>query len=221
MLTAFPRAFGQLFDQRIVRILAVALIWSILCFVGLWGGIAWTLANTSVSSWPVVDTVIDALGGLATLLLTWFLFPVVVSAMIGLFLEPVAAAVEARHYPGLPRAPGLGIFKGLRVSLRFLIVAVLLNALLLLVLLVLPASYPLVYMVVNGYLLGREYFELAGLRRSDPVTVKVLRSKHRLAIVLGGMVIALLMMAPVVNLLAPVLAVMAMVHAYTGWRPAG
>jgi uncharacterized protein involved in cysteine biosynthesis len=221
MLTAFPRAFGQLFDQRIVRILAIALVWSIVCFVGLWVGIAWTLAETSVSSWPVVDTVIDVLGGLATLVMTWLLFPVVVSAMIGLFLEPVAAAVEARHYPDLPPARGLGVIKGLYVSLRFLLVAVALNALLLLVLLVLPASYPLVYMLVNGYLLGREYFELAGLRRSDPLTVKVLRKKHRLAILLGGMAIALLMMAPVVNLLAPVLAVMAMVHAYTGWRPKG
>jgi uncharacterized protein involved in cysteine biosynthesis len=220
MLTAFPRALGQLFDPRIVRILGAALLLSVATFAGLWVGIGWLLTRTSVTSIPGVETVLDVLGGMATLLLSWFLFPVVVSAMIGLFLESVAAAVEARHYPGLPPPRGLGIVKGLLVSLRFLVVALLLNVLLLLVLIVLPATYPLVFLVVNGYLLGREYFELAALRRVDPLTAQVLRRKHRLSLLGGGAVIAMLLMAPVVNLLAPVVAVMAMVHASQRWRPA-
>jgi uncharacterized protein involved in cysteine biosynthesis len=219
MLLAFPRAFGQLFDPRIVRILGVALLLSLAIFAALWVGIGWALMQTAVTSLPGVETLLDLLGGMATLLLSWFLFPVVASAMIGLFLESVAAAVEARHYPGLPPPRGVGFFRGLIVSLRFLAIALVLNVLLLGVLIVLPATYPLVFLVVNGYLLGREYFELAALRRVDPLVATALRRKHRLSLLAGGGVIAMLLMAPIVNLLAPVVAVMAMVHACERWRP--
>ena len=37
------------------------------------------------------------------------LFPGILSAVMGLWLEDVAAAVEARHYPGLPAARPAGV----------------------------------------------------------------------------------------------------------------
>ena len=43
----------------------------------------------------------------------------VASAFTGLFLDDVADAVEARHYPDLPPAPRLGLAESLREALGF------------------------------------------------------------------------------------------------------
>ena len=155
-----------------------------------------------------------------SLVLTWFLFPVVLSATIGLFLESVAEAVEARHYPTLPKATRLPIWPLLLASLRFLLVACLLNVLLLPCLLLGPL-FPIVYYVVNGYLLGRSYFELVAWRRLDPASARILRRQHAGTVILAGIATALLLTVPLLNLIAPVLAVMAMVHLVQDWRRAG
>jgi uncharacterized protein involved in cysteine biosynthesis len=220
MIAAFWRAFTQLGDARIVRYLLLAVVLSLLSFAALWSGVAWFLASTTLTDWRFLDTTLGVLGGLATLLVTWFLFPIVLSGTIGLFLEAAAAAVEARHYPELPTAKGIAVWPMLRVTLRFLCVAVLLN-LLLLPFLLLGPLFPVVYYVVNGYLLGRGYAELVLLRRLDPVAASALRRRNRGAMLFAGILTAMMLTVPLLNLLAPVLAVMAMVHLCNDWqRPA-
>lgn len=219
MIQAFARAFAQLGDARIVRLLLLAVLLALLVFAALWSGIGWLLATTQITQWSWVEGALDVLGGIATLLLTWFLFPVVLSATIGLFLEAVADAVEARHYADLPKATPLRIWPLLLASLRFLLVALLLN-LLLLPFLLLGPLFPIVYYVVNGYLLGRSYFELVAWRRLDAGTARILRRQHSGMVLIAGIATALMLTVPVLNLLVPVLAVMAMVHLVQGWRRA-
>ena len=50
-----------------------------------------------------LQTVLDLLGGLATLVVTWFLFPGVATFVAGTMIEGLVDAVEKRHYPD--RAP--------------------------------------------------------------------------------------------------------------------
>ena len=68
------------------------------------------------------------LGGLATLVLTFILFPAVVSVAMGFFVEEVAEAVEERHYPhlGAPRAVGLS--ETVVTTVKFALITVALNA---------------------------------------------------------------------------------------------
>ncbi|MGE3173447.1 MAG: EI24 domain-containing protein [Planctomycetota bacterium] len=219
MLTAYVRALGQLGDPRVLRAIGAAVLVSLLVFGLLWGGMAWLLTAYDFSDTWLLGTAIKLLGAMATLVSTLFLFPIVVSAMIGLWLEAIAAAVEARHYPELPAAPGLGLVAGLWSSLRFLLKALVVNVVLLLFLL-LPALYPFAWILTNAYLLGREYFELVALRRHDLRATRALRGRHRLALLLGGVVATGLLLLPVVNLLAPVVVTMAMVHACQRWQPA-
>ena len=219
MIQAFARAFGQLTDARIVRLLLLAVLLALLVFAALWSAIAWFLTATQITEWSWVEGTLDVLGGIATLLLTWFLFPLVLSATIGLFLEAVADAVEVRHYADLPKATPLRLGPLLLASLRFLAVALLLN-LLLLPFLLLGPLFPIVYYVVNGYLLGRSYFELVAWRRFSPRDARILRRQHSGTVTLTGVATALMLTVPVLNLLMPVLAVMAMVHLVQGWRRA-
>ncbi len=186
-------------------------------FTVLWVGIGFLLTSTVFFATGWLETAVDLLGGLATLILTWFLFPGIMSALIGLFLEDIAGAVEARHYPSLPKAKGLPATAAVLTTLRFLGVVIILN-ISLLIFLLFPPVFPFVFYAVNGYLLSREYFELVALRRIGPEEMRSLRRAHRGRLFMAGVVITLLLTVPLVNLLAPIVATAAMVHLFEGWR---
>lgn len=217
MLLAYPRALGNLGHPRIVRILGACLLLSVVVFAALAGGIAWLLSQTELTSIAIVDSLVKLLGNVATIVAAFFLFPVAMSLFVGLFLERVAAVVESTDYPDLPPAPGLGMLRGLVATLRFLAKAIVVNLVLLLFLFV-PVLYPFAWFAANSYLLGREYFELVALRRLDAATARTLRRRHRISVLLGGLVAIGLFALPVVNFLAPVIVTIAMVHAFEGWR---
>jgi uncharacterized protein involved in cysteine biosynthesis len=78
---------------------------------------------------------------------------------------------------------------------------------------------PLVFWAVNGYLFGREYFELVALRRMGAVDMRRLRRRHGLRIWLAGTLMAVPLSIPVLNLLVPVVGVAAMTHLFHRlWR---
>ena len=184
------------------------------------------LNNVIVTDGPVrprlqpgiaIAIVRECLGGLAALGLTWLFFPAVVSTVVGSLLEGVARAVEARYYPHLPPARGISLATTVITTAKFLVALVVLN-LLMLPLYLIPAINLFVFYVLNGYLLGREYFELVALRRSDSGRARALRKARRGPLFLAGVVIAFLLTVPGINLLAPVVATAAMVHLFEGWE---
>ena len=164
-----------------------------------------------------LDTLLTIVGSTAALVLAWFLFPVVIAAALGWFAEDIALAVERRYYPDLPPPAGMGVGESVWTTVRFTAIALLLN-LLALPLYLLPGPNVLFYLALNGYLLGREYFELVAGRRLRWSTVAALRQRARGRLWLAGVVIALLLMVPLFNLLAPVVAIAFMVHVFEGLR---
>lgn len=221
MLRAYLRALGQLSDRRIVRLCLLAALLAVAVFVLAWLGAVLLLRQTTLTEIDWLEGLLDWLGVLAPLPLVWLLWPAVFGSMLGLFLDAAAAAVERRHYPELPPAPGLPLLQAAWASLRFLAVLLAANLLLLLLLLptlLLPALFPLAYYLVNGWLLGREYFELVALRRLKPAPARALRRRHPWALLSFGIATALLLTVPVVALAVPVLGTMAMVHMFEPWR---
>lgn len=217
MFSAFARGLSQLKDRATVGILGRAVAAALVVFALLWLAVGALLTWSRLFSIGWLNTVVDVLGGLATAVVTWLLFPSVVSAVIGLFLEDIAATVETRHYPALPPARGLSVGATVATTLAYLGVMVALN-LATLPFLLLPPVFPFVFYAVNGYLLSREYFELVALRRIGPDHAHALRRAHRGALFTVGVVMAVLLTLPVVNLLAPVVATAAMVHLFEDWR---
>ena len=120
VLGAFFKAIGQLGDPAARRVVWISLGISLGVFVGLWTAIGYLLANTALFELGWLETLADVLGGLTTLVFTWFLFPAVVSAVIAVLLDDVARAVEARHYPHLPDAPGAGAAATVFTAAKFL-----------------------------------------------------------------------------------------------------
>ncbi len=191
---------------------------ALITFVVLWTVIGFLLRETSISQIGWLESAIDVLGGLATLALTWFLFPATVSGVIGLFLDQIAVCVEKRHYPTLPDAIGQSIGETVITSAKFFGILVILN-ILMLPFLFLGPLFPFVFYLVNGYLLGREYFELVASRRLPPAEVTKLRKAHQGSVLMVGIAIAFTLTIPLVNLLMPVVATSAMVHLYEKWQP--
>jgi CysZ protein len=174
--------------------------------------IVWAvLAHVSVADIWWIDTLVDVVGGLAVLVLTWLLFPAVATLMISLFIEQVIAAVEMQYYPLLPAPVSLSFWQGIAVALKFTSVMVALN-LIVLPLYLVPVLNAIVFYGLNAYLLGREHFEMVALRRLDPRSAQRLRHAHRLQFFIAGLVIAGLLTLPVVNLVAPLLGAAFMVH---------
>ena len=219
MLSLFAKSVNQLSDPKTRGAVWVSLGIAVVVFIGLWLTVGYVIANTALFETLWLEWVVDILGGLATLLLTWMLFPGIVSAAMGFFLDRVADAVEARHYPHLPPADGLPLAEQAAATAKFLGLLVALN-LLVLPFVLIPPVFPFVFLGVNGYLISREYFELVALRRVGREDAKRIRLAHRNRLFLAGVGIAVLLAIPVVNLLAPVIATAVMVHLFEGWRAA-
>ena len=75
-----------------------------------------------------------------------------------------------------------------------------------------------VFYALNGYLIGREFFELVAHRRMDPVQAQYLRRSFSGQVFLAGAVIAVMMTIPIFNLVAPVIGAAAMVFLFEKWR---
>jgi CysZ protein len=68
--------------------------------------------------------------------------------------------------------------------------------------------------VLNAYLLGREFFESAAGYHLGKPQAKVLGTQHKWVIYSGGLVICLLALIPIINLFVPIIAVVWMTHVY-------
>jgi CysZ protein len=217
MRAAFSKALGQLTDPKFQRVIWTGIGVSALVFGLLFLAVWVVITNTQIfDSWWLgwLETLLDWLGGVAVILFTWLLFPAVASVVIGLLLEVIVSAVEKKHYPELAPAPGASRVATLVSAIKLLFTMVIVNIGLLIFLLI-PPVFPFVFYAANGYLLGREYFELVALRRVNLLEAKRLRQENRRQILLAGVVVALLLTVPVVNLAAPVIGVAVMVHLFT------
>ena len=103
------------------------------------------------------------------------------------------------------------IGEGIWLSLKFAGVVILGN-LVALALLLVPGINLIAFFVVNGYLLGREFFEFAARRFGSEGAVRELRSKHSATIFGAGLVIAAFLAVPILNLLTPLFGAAMMVH---------
>ncbi len=143
-----------------------------------------------------------------------------VVAVSSLFLERVVDLTEARFYPGLPPPRPVPILEQVLAALRLLGISLLLNLLTLPLYLRPGWSTWSCRVLLNGYLVGREYFELVAQRRVAPGGAGApRRRKARWIFWSGGAVIAMLLAVPILNLAAPVIGAAFMTHRLSRTRP--
>jgi CysZ protein len=214
VLKAFGRAVAALVAPALRRVVVQGLGLAALAFAGLAAAAGAVLYCLAPVAWPLFDWLAAALGALAVLALAWLLFPAVVTFVMGFFLDRVATAVEAIDYPerGPPRRRPAA--ETLAALLRLGLLTIALNLLALPLYLFVPGMNLVLFLALNGYLLGREYFEVVALRRLDARAARAMRNRFGGRVFIGGVLIAGVFALPIVNLLAPVVATAFMLHLF-------
>jgi len=215
---SLARAFGALFNPRIAWVVLVSLLLTVLALFGAWKLMAWLLTGFDIFSWGWANWILDTFTGLAIFVMVLLVSPAVLLIITGMFLSYVVAAVERRHYPDLPPARDIAIREDLVYLLRFTGLLILLNLLVLPLYLLLPGINFLISWTMNGYLTGREYYDLVAMRRLEKPDRNALRKANGGRVFRSGFVIAMLMTVPILNLIMPVVAAAYMTHVYHGLR---
>jgi uncharacterized protein involved in cysteine biosynthesis len=211
MIRALMLGLRELTDPGVQRLLLRCVLLALATFVLLIAAVAGVLFGFDLTGVSWLDPVLATAGSVAALVLAWLLFPVTIGLILGFFAEGVVAAVERRYYPELPAAPGMSLSAQVSTGARFLAVALPLNLIALPLYLVPGANVP-VYLALNGYLLGREYFTMVAGQRLPVGEMEQLRRRLRGRLWLAGALIALMLIIPGFNLIAPVVAIAFMVH---------
>ncbi len=235
MLRAASLALAQIFDSRFIRVLGIGsaltlVLFIILAVAGGWG-VAALLTGFNVASlpgwlqgsWGWIDGVAATLSGLGLFGGLLFLFPAVATLVMGVLLDDIVDAVEARHYPQAraPRQLGLveGAWLGLASGARMLLVNLALLPVYLL-LLVTGIGPFILYLLVNGFLLGRDYVQMVAIRHLGRAGEKAHRAQSRQTQFGVGVLTSLIFLVPVANLLAPLLGAAMATHVFHGRRHA-
>lgn len=222
ILGDFVRALAQLGDPRFRRVLWLGLALSVALLVAAYAGFLWIIEQTDPGNLvlPVIGPVTwlgDLLGWASLFLMLFlsaFLMIPVASAITSLFLDDVAQAVEDRHYPHLATPPRVSFAEGLRDTVNFLGLLLAANTMGLMLYVLVPVATPFLFYGINGYLLGREYFQIAAMRREGRAGAMALRRRHRGTVWLAGILMCLPLSIPLVNLLVPVLGAATFTHLY-------
>jgi CysZ protein len=159
-----------------------------------------------------IKTSLEVLAPVLIVLLVFYVGAPVAALFASLFLDQVASKVEQRAYPHIASKRGASAYEQAWVGLRFSGLMILLNLLLLPFDIELPGLAELAALLVNGWLLGREYFELVALRHLSGTAARALRARYRGRFFAAGLLLAILTMIPLVNLFAPLFGVALMVH---------
>ncbi len=215
MTTAFSRALDQLFTLPFRSVLFKSLGLVIGIFIVIAAALQAFIASLPEMPYPFLDQIAAVLAGFGILVSMWFLIVPVTALVAGLFLDEIAAAVEKRYYPADSPGREQPLARTIAYSVRFALVVLGLNLLALPFYLIPPLGL-VIHFVLNGYLLGREYFELAALRHMSFADARSFRRHHRGEVFFAGAVLAGLLLIPVVNFFVPIFGAAFMVHVFKG-----
>jgi CysZ protein len=215
-------AISNLFAPETRSVFWKVLGLTILALIGLWFAVRglfiyfalpWLdVLLPGIPDWAGWMTFIFAIfAGIGLALALALLISPVTAVIAGLFLDDVAEVVEKRDYPNDPPGTAMPIGEAILASIKFFGVVILGN-LFALFLLFVPGINLVAFFLVNGYLLGREFFEFAAMRFRSPAEARAFRTKHSSTVFMAGLVIAGFLAIPIVNLLTPLFAASLMVH---------
>ena len=133
------------------------------------------------------------------------------------FLDDVAAAVETKHYSyaQVPiKTPMAEVFKD---AVNFLGVLIILNLLALFLSIFFLAFAPLIFCALNGFLLGREYFQMVAMRDLGRQDAQEMRRRFSGRVWLAGIFMAAPLSVPILNLFVPLVGVATFTHLFHRW----
>ena len=221
IFNAFFKAVGQIGDRRFRKVLLLGIGVTIALLIGAYAGLLWLIEALTGESTLIFGYEVTWIGDLLgwgslflMLFLSAFLMVPVASAITSLFLDEVAQAVEDKHYPHLPPATRVPFSEALRDTVNFLGILIAANVLAFILYVLFTPAAPFIFYALNGYLLGMEYVTLVAIRRIGRQEAKAFRRKHMGTVWFAGVLMALPLSLPLINLLIPILGAATFTHIY-------
>ena len=149
-------------------------------------------------------------------LLIWFLFRSIAILILWIFADDIVEAIEWEYYSHTAlTATNPSWVKSLAIGLRSLLRAIIYNLLALPLYLIALFSIfgtPIIFLIINALLLGKELEEMIALRHQSPLPSDKSWSMGKFERFALGFIMNAAMMIPFVNFFIPVIAVAAATH---------
>ena len=228
MLDAAAKALAQMFTPALRGVLlkAVGLALVLIVVIGVVlerflsamaeHGATWAEQASGFAphaAWQLIAWILSIMAGIGIVTGALFLMPTIAAFIGSFFVDEVGEAVEREYYPAEPPGRALPFFRALIEGLKIAWLTLLVYFCALPFILFAGLGVVILF-VANSYLLGREYFELAAMRFRPPYEAKAMRKANAASVFLAGMVIAVFVSIPVVNLATPIFAMAFMVHVH-------
>jgi CysZ protein len=228
MISVWSMSIAQLRDPRFRRVLWFGIALAIALLFAMYAVVL--LVVQLLMPGPLFLPISGEVQGLSSLFsigsilyltgLSVFLMVPVASAFTGLYLDDVADAVEAEHYPGLPPRNRVPFGEAWRDALNYFGLLIILNFVGMAAFAVSGGFGIVALWALNGFLLSREYFTMIARRRHDPDAARALQKRHALRLWVPGVVMAVGLTVPVINLILPLLGAAVFTHMYNRLNPA-
>ena len=212
MIQAAFKALGDVLSPDFRSILWKAIGLSLLLFILIIAGVEAVFWFLTLVPWPWLETVLAVGTGLGLIVAFFFLMAPVTAMFAGLYLDTVAEKVELKHYPQGPAGRPQPTLKSIILAVQFGLLVLLIN------LMALPLLFTgfgaIALVLINAYLLSREYFQMAAARHMPMADALQLRKEHSPQVLMAGFIPALVALVPIVNLVVPLFATSYFVHIY-------
>lgn len=129
------------------------------------------------------------------------------------FDEHIARKIEEFRYPEMAVGQDQPFWPELRQDILFVLKTILLNLILIIIPLFWP-FWPILFPLLNAYLLGTYFFMMAGGRHVGKKQAKQLARQNRFPVIIAGLLIVVASGIPILNLAVPFWGVAMMVHLY-------
>ena len=221
MLKALSNTVAQLSEPSLRKILFYSVLLALASIV-ICSGLGWVLLDHfSLLGFGFLDSFLPWIGASLIIVMGLVFFPSTIMLVASLFSDRIIRAVEEKYYPENIGTVHVPLTTSIKTSLTLIVIASIVNICLLpfyALGMILPGLSFIVFYLGNGYLLGRDLFETVEQRHLPPNEARILRKQYFLKVLIAGGLITFLATLPLVNLLAPIIGTVLIVHFYHGFN---
>ncbi|MGN1079152.1 MAG: EI24 domain-containing protein [Alphaproteobacteria bacterium] len=210
MLSELRNAFKDVFSKQIIGLVWLTALTTLLVFIVLFCLFVFGMSFFELTGSPELEKMLEIFSYIIFFIMSLMLFPSVATFVSGFFIDSVVdRTAKKNNISGLRNVPlsesvvlsGVVALKGVVLS------AVLIPVILILGLIPFGNLVPIVlYYRLNGRLLAREYFFAVALRYLPKDKADEVFDRNSGYWIKSGIVIAVLMTIPVVNIISPLIA---------------
>lgn len=211
MLTELKDAVKDVFSKQIRGLIFFTAITALSVFIVLFCLFAFGMTYFELADSPKLEKVIEVFGFIVFFIMSLMLFPSVVTFVSGFFIDSVVdKTAKKNNITRLRNVPlseslslsGVVAFKG--IALSTLMIPVTLMAGLIPFVNLVPV---VLYYGLNGRLLAKEYFFAVALRYMPKEKADEMFDRSGAYWTKGGIIIAILMTIPIINVISPLIAI--------------